>query len=70
MIEGSEMRAQSALEFLSTYGFLFTILAVVIVIVAFIAGSATSAIPGQCSSFAGPSCNFVMAYSNQNPIKR
>src|SRR5271157_2438755 len=58
------MRAQSAVEFLSTYGFLFAILGITVSVIAFLATSAASTVPGQCSSYAGLACNFVMLYSN------
>ncbi len=58
------MRAQSAVEFLSTYGFMFAILGIAIALSAFLATSASSGIPSQCNSYAGPSCNFVSLYSN------
>jgi hypothetical protein len=58
------MRAQSAIEFLSTYGFLFAILGVSLSVIAFLVATATSSVPGQCYSYSGPSCNFVSLYSN------
>ncbi|VVB77190.1 Uncharacterised protein [uncultured archaeon] len=59
------MRAQSSIEFLSTYSFLFIILGVVMSLVVFIAASAqASIVQSQCSAFSGPACNFVSAYSN------
>ena len=58
------MKAQSAIEFLTTYGFLFAIIGVTLSFIAFLASSAASSVPSQCSSYAGPSCNFVSFYSN------
>jgi hypothetical protein len=58
------MKSQSAVEFLSTYGFMLSILGVTIVIVIFLASSSVSLLPSKCTAFAGPSCNFVSVYSN------
>jgi hypothetical protein len=58
------MRAQSAIEFLSTYGFLFAILGVTLSLIAFLGTAASSQVPTQCGSYGGPSCNFVSFYSN------
>ncbi len=58
------MRLQSAIEFLSTYSFLFIILGIMIAILYFITSAPTSTIPTQCSGYGGPTCLFVELYSN------
>lgn len=58
------MRAQSAIEFLTTYGFMFIIIGVVLSVLAFISVSPIIYSSSQCSSFAGPSCSYVHIYSN------
>ena len=60
------MRAQSAIEFLSTYGFLFLIVGVTLTMISFLSTSASSEVPTQCSSFGGPACNFVSFFSNSS----
>ncbi len=58
------MRAQSSLEFLTTYSFLFMILGITVSIILFLAGAPALTLPSQCASFSGPQCNFVEMYSN------
>jgi hypothetical protein len=60
------MKQQSAIEFLTVYGFVFMIIAIVIVIVFILASSPKNLIPSQCSSFGGPSCISTYLYTNQN----
>jgi len=60
------MRAQSAVEFLTTYSFMFLTLTAVLIIIVFLIAAPSSSIPQQCSAFGGPSCNFVYVYSNKS----
>ncbi len=57
-------KGQSAIEFLSTYSFVFLILAGVLVLLVFLASSGTALVPAQCSSFGGVDCNFASFYTN------
>ncbi len=57
-------RAQTAIEFLSTYGFVFIVLAVVIAIVVYLGTSAATNIPAQCSGYGGLSCSYSSYYTN------
>ncbi len=58
------MRLQSAIEFLSTYGFVFIILTALLAVILFIALSGRSVIQSQCAGFTGFTCGFVGVYSN------
>ena len=58
------MRLQSAIEFLTTYGFMFIIIGIVISVLAFVTVSPVIYPTAQCSGFAGPYCQFVQFYSN------
>ena len=60
------MRSQSSIEFLTTYGFLFLILAIVFSVLFFVAKAPTTSIQTSCTAFAGPTCNFADLYSNAN----
>jgi hypothetical protein len=60
------MRAQSAIEFLTTYSFLFLIMAVAVSVILFLASAPAASIPSQCSGYAGLNCNFVQVYANQS----
>ncbi len=62
----STMRAQSSVEFLATYSFLFLILGVMVSVLVFIAmGTSITSVPQQCTASAGPNCNYVSVYSNK-----
>lgn len=61
---GSRLRAQSSIEFITTYSFLIAIVAFVISIILVIAVSSASVVPSQCVSFGGPSCSLVALYTN------
>ena len=50
------MRSQSALEFMSTYGFVFLILAIVIAILYFFIGLPKALVPSQCVFFTNFNC--------------
>ncbi|MDE1823334.1 MAG: hypothetical protein KGH50_03340 [Candidatus Micrarchaeota archaeon] len=58
------MKQQSAIEFLTIYGFMFVIIGVTITIIAFIAYTTNGYIPQQCSGLTGLNCEFVIYYSN------
>ncbi len=58
------MKAQSSIEFLTTYGFMFIIIGVVISILVFVAVSPIIYTSSQCNGFSGPYCAFVQLYSN------
>ena len=58
------MRAQSSIEFLTTYGFMFIIIGIVISVLAFISVSPITYSASQCNAFAGPSCATAQLYSN------
>ncbi|MEM3781818.1 MAG: hypothetical protein QXT43_02570 [Candidatus Micrarchaeaceae archaeon] len=58
------MRSQSSIEFLTTYGFMFIIIGVVISVLAFITFSPLVYSPSQCNSYAGLYCSAVQLYSN------
>lgn len=60
------MQAQSAVEFLVTYSFMFLILVAVITMIVFLIAMPSTAIPSQCGASGGPSCNFVYMYSNKS----
>lgn len=59
------MRAQSSIEFLTTYSFLFLILGVVVSVLIFLAMGTTTSVPQQCTSYGGPNCNFVSMYTSK-----
>lgn len=58
------MKEQSAVEFLTIYGFMFVIIGVTITIIAFVAYTTNGYIPQQCSGLTGLDCQFVIFYSN------
>lgn len=58
------MKSQAALEFLTTYGFMFVLIGFALVIILFIATTASGYIPNQCSSVGGFNCNYVNFQSN------
>ncbi len=58
------MMAQSSVEFLSSYAFLFIIMTVAILLIAFIISSARSYVPPQCEAFGSINCNFISLYAN------
>lgn len=58
------MRAQAAIEFLTTYGFMFIILGLMLTIIAGIALSTKASIPQQCNTVTGFNCEYVLYYSN------
>ena len=59
------MKMQSAIEFLSTYGFVFIVIAVVIAVIFFLATSAQTNFSVQCSGFGGFTCNYASYYTNR-----
>lgn len=59
------MRLQSAIEFLSTYSFMFLALGIVLSVLLFFGTSPRAFIPNQCTAFSGPNCVFANYYSNQ-----
>ena len=61
---GRRMKLQSAIEFLTTYGFVLIIIAALISLVFLVVGSARTEIPSACASFGGLDCNFLSFYSN------
>ncbi|EQD37031.1 hypothetical protein B2A_11905, partial [mine drainage metagenome] len=52
----ARIRSQSALEFLSTYAFVFLILAVVISLLFIFASLPRSLLPSQCTFYSGFTC--------------
>lgn len=59
------MRMQSAIEFLTTYGFLIVVLTIAIIIIVFIVSATTSYVPSsQCTAYSNINCNFVSDYVN------
>ena len=58
------MKLQSAVEFLSTYSFLFLILAAAISIFLIISTSTTNFFPEQCAGASGLYCHFASVYSS------
>ena len=58
------MKGQSAIEFLSVYGFMFIVLGVVIAILVFFSAIPNNIIPSQCSPFGGLNCLGAFYYSN------
>ncbi len=58
------MKAQAALEFLTTYGFLFIIVGIVLSALIFIVISPTIYLSSSCTAQSGPYCAFVQLYSN------
>lgn len=58
------MRLQSAVEFISTYGFMFLILTLVIALVLFLASYNGTAPTTQCNSFSTLTCNYANFYPN------
>lgn len=49
-------KGQSAIEFMSTYSFMFLIVALVLFVVFFLANVPSKTVPAQCSSYGGISC--------------
>jgi hypothetical protein len=60
------MKLQSAIEFLTTYGFMFIILAVLLSILVFIATAPQITQTTECNSYGSIMCNYISMYSN-NP---
>ncbi len=60
-----DMKSQSSIEFLTTYGFLFIILGIMISIIFYFTSIPKASLPMQCTSFSGPSCNYMEYYTNQ-----
>jgi hypothetical protein len=58
------MRSQSSIEFLTTYGFLFLILAIVFSVLFFVAKAPATSIQTSCTAFAGPECSLAQLYAN------
>ncbi len=59
------MKAQSAVEFLTTYSFVLVILAAAILVVFFLVSTTRTEIGAQCSSFGSVTCNLMGYYSNK-----
>jgi hypothetical protein len=59
------MKAQSAVEFLTTYSFVLIILAAAILIIFTLVGTTRTEIKSQCVSFSTVACNFMDFYSNK-----
>lgn len=59
------MKLQSAIEFLSVYGFVLLIIMIVIVVLFLIVAAPKSAVPAQCSAFGGPDCIGTYFFANQ-----
>ncbi|MEM3202010.1 MAG: hypothetical protein QW774_02705 [Candidatus Micrarchaeaceae archaeon] len=57
-------KAQSSIEFLTTYGFLFIILGIVISVLVFTISIPTTVLPSQCVAYSGPSCSALLFYTN------
>ncbi|MDE1855847.1 MAG: hypothetical protein KGH49_01260 [Candidatus Micrarchaeota archaeon] len=64
MISVGRMRAQSSIEFLTTYSFLFLIIGVILSFLFFFSTAPRSTIPSQCTSFSGPMCMSTSDYIN------
>ncbi|MCL5427781.1 MAG: hypothetical protein M1321_01215 [Candidatus Marsarchaeota archaeon] len=58
------MRSQSSVEFLSTYGFVFLVIGVVISLVFVISTYNGGVASTQCTSFSGLTCNYASYYYN------
>ncbi len=58
------MKLQSAIEFLTTYGFVLIVIAGLIAVIFLVIGSGRNEIPSSCTSFGGLDCNFLSFYSN------
>ena len=56
-------KLQSALELLSTYGFMLSIVAIILILVFFIANPIPSVVPNQCNAY-GISCQHIVYASN------
>lgn len=56
--------AQSSIEFLTTYSFLFIMLGILASIIFFFATVPNATIPLSCSAFSGPACDVVEYYMN------
>jgi hypothetical protein len=61
------MRAQSAVEFLMTYSFVFIIIAAAILIVFLLVAVTRTELKSECVSFSSVDCNFVSFYSPTGP---
>ncbi|MEM3280123.1 MAG: hypothetical protein QXR29_02570 [Candidatus Micrarchaeaceae archaeon] len=62
--DATTSKGQSSIEFLTTYGFLFIILGVVISVLIFALSMPTAVLPSQCTSYSGPSCSALLFYTN------
>jgi hypothetical protein len=58
------MKAQSSIEFLTTYSFLFIMLGVLASLLFYFASIPRNIIPSSCSSFSGLSCSLASYYAN------
>ncbi|MEM3838968.1 MAG: hypothetical protein QXF01_00075 [Candidatus Micrarchaeaceae archaeon] len=58
------MKMQSALEFLSTYSYVFIVIGIALVSVLLLENSAQASLVSQCYEFGGFECNYVYYYSN------
>ncbi len=62
------LRLQSSIELLLNYSFALLIIGVIITLLFFVGYSPKSLIPATCSSYAGLSCDFALAYSNASKL--
>ena len=53
-------RSQSAIEFISTYSFVFLIIAIVIVVLFALSSVPKKAVPGQCTAYGGFNCQDIV----------
>jgi hypothetical protein len=59
-----EARAQSAIEFLSVYGYVFLIIAIVVAVIALMINVPSSVLPSQCSFYSGFTCSQAALVKN------
>ncbi|MCL4365390.1 MAG: hypothetical protein M1569_03180 [Candidatus Marsarchaeota archaeon] len=57
-------RLQSAIEFLTTYGFMITILTLLVIIIIYVATPVSHVFPSQCNAYGGFVCAEAAYYSN------
>ena len=57
-------RLQSAIEFLTTYGFMITILTLLVIIIIYVVTPASHIFPSQCNAYGGFVCAEAAYYSN------
>lgn len=60
------MKLQSSLEFLSTYSFMFILLAIALLTLAFLVSSSNLGVGAKCSALSGVACNFLAFYSSKS----